>query len=106
MGHEQHRHPAQVDVLEDAQDVERDLGVEVPGRLVGQQDERVVDERARDRHPLLLAARELLRVVMQAAAEADAPQHLARRRIRVIRAGELERQHHVLQRRHRRQKLE
>ena len=37
------------------------LGVEVAGRLVGEQQRRVVDERAGDREALLLAARELMR---------------------------------------------
>ena len=40
------------------------LRVEVAGRLVGQQDRGVVDQRARDRDALLLAARELARVVV------------------------------------------
>ena len=40
--------------------------VEVAGRLVGQHDRRVVGERARDGDALLLAARELRRIVVRA----------------------------------------
>ena len=47
-------------------DVLRRLRVERAGRLVGQDQTRVVDERTRDRDPLLLAARELARVVVGA----------------------------------------
>ena len=35
-------------------------GSRLPGRLVADEERRVVDERARDRHALLLAARELV----------------------------------------------
>ena len=45
--------------------------VEVAGRLVGQHDRRVVGERARERDALLLAARQLRRIVMRAAGQAD-----------------------------------
>ena len=40
--------------------------VEIPGRLVGEHQRRIVGQRARDRHALLLAARELRRIVMAA----------------------------------------
>ena len=46
--------------------------VEIAGRLVGQQQLRPADEGARHRHPLLLAARKLGRIVAEAMAEADA----------------------------------
>ncbi len=49
--------------------------VEVAGRLVGQQDRRVVDECARDRDPLLLTAGELARLVVGAVGEPDLRQH-------------------------------
>ena len=54
-------------------------GVEVAGRLVGEEQPRARHERARERDALLLAARELLRIVMQALAEADALEHLRAR---------------------------
>ena len=62
--------------------------VEIAGRLVGEQDRRIVGERARDRDALLLAARELRRIVMPAVRQPDvreqrrgrAPARRARRR--------------------------
>ena len=56
------------------------LRVEVAGRLVGQQDRRVVDQRARDRHALLLAAGELARVVVLAVRQAERGERLGARR--------------------------
>ena len=50
------------------QGVEHVLGgarVEVSGRLVGEQDARRIGDRARDRDPLLLAARELCRPMVE-----------------------------------------
>ena len=45
--------------------------VEVAGRLVGDEDERVVHERARERHALLLAAGELLGIRRRLRRQAD-----------------------------------
>ncbi len=56
------------------------LRVQVTRRLVGEQDRRAADERARDGDALLLTARELRRIVVQA----DAP--CARARARRARA--------------------
>ena len=54
--------PCVVQLLEDAPCTSsRGSRVEVPGRLVGEEDRRVGDQRARDRHALLLAAGELRR---------------------------------------------
>ena len=47
------------------------LRVEVAGRLVGDEHRRIGDDRARDRDALLLAARELPRVVLRAIRQAD-----------------------------------
>ena len=47
--------------------------VEIAGRLVGDEDGRVRHDRAGDGDALLLAARKLRRVVVQALAEADRP---------------------------------
>ena len=82
-----------------AQQVE-DLGarlrVEVAGRLVGEDDGGLVDQRAGDRDALLLAARELRGLVAAAVAEPDAREQ-ARDPAVVGRApGELERQLDVL----------
>ncbi len=79
--------------------------VEIARRLVGHQQLRLAGERAGDRDALLLAAGELLRIVRRALREPDAREPLLRLRRRVGRAGELERQHHVLERRQRRQQL-
>ena len=53
---------------------------------------------ARDRDALLLAARQLLRIVRQPRRKPDAREPLARARRSIARPGKLERQHHVLQR--------
>ena len=47
------------------------LAIEVAGRLVAEQQRRIGDDRARDADALLLAARELPRVVLRAIGEAD-----------------------------------
>src|ERR1051325_2444369 len=47
-----------VQTLEERHDLVAGLGVERARRLVGEKNRRVVDERARDRHALALAARE------------------------------------------------
>ena len=53
-----------------------ELQVERAERLVEQEDARVVDERARERDALLLAARELLRLALPRTLEADELEHL------------------------------
>src|SRR5437870_13902071 len=45
-----------MEVVEQREDLARGFGVEVSGRLVGQEQWRVADESARDGHPLLLTA--------------------------------------------------
>ena len=64
------------------QDLVRALAVEVAGRLVAQQERRVGHDRARDRHALLLPARELAREVVHALREP----HEAQRGLHVRRA--------------------
>ena len=59
--------------------------VEVAGRLVGQDDRRIVGERARERDPLLLPAGQLGRVVMGAPGEADLFEQSLRARCRASR---------------------
>ena len=54
-------------------------GVEVAGRLIGQQHQRPVDERPRDRHPLLLTAGQLVRQPLGLAIQADQLEHLGHR---------------------------
>src|SRR5919107_593231 len=65
-----------VDPLQQQHDPLAGLGVEVAGGLVGEQDQRPVDERAGDRHPLLLTTGELVRQPVGLAVEADHLQHL------------------------------
>ena len=59
-------------------------GVEVAGRLVGEQHLRRRDDGARDRDALLLAARELARHVRFATGETDFVQRLARARVPLL----------------------
>ena len=62
--------------------------------------------RARHRHALLLAARELHRVVVGALGQAHLGEQRGRARGRVGLAGQLERHRHVLQRGERRDEME
>ena len=57
--------------LQQAQDLVGGGAVEVAGRLVADQERRIGHDGARDRHALLLAARELPRLVPGAVREAD-----------------------------------
>src|SRR5438874_12824747 len=52
----QDRCPGAVDAVEQLHDPDGRVGVEVAGRLVADEQRRMVDERARDRNALLLAA--------------------------------------------------
>ena len=54
-----------------AHDLDAGAAVEIAGRFVGQQHLRLVDERARNRHALLLAAGKLAGMMILAAGEAD-----------------------------------
>ena len=97
-----------VDPVDQLHDPDRRLGVEVAGRLVAEQQRRVVDERARDRDALLLAARQLVGVVVQLGRQADQAQdvrHLAADRLAVL-ADHLERVRDVRVDRAVRQQLE
>jgi len=63
------------------------LGVEVAGRFVGEQYARIGCERARQRHALLLAARQMLGVMGEPAAKANALQPLGGHRTRIACTG-------------------
>ena len=54
------------------------LGVDFTGRFVGQQDVRIVGQRHRNRHALLLPAGEFARVMAHPVAQADRIEQLAR----------------------------
>ena len=77
MGHHQHRH-AQLSVgpLQRAEYVHGGRAVELTGRLVGQQQFRPVRQRGRDRRPLLLPARHLVRPAIGARRHSEHRQQL------------------------------
>src|SRR6476660_2379539 len=58
-----------VETLENVHDLDAGARIEVARWFVGKQDRGFVDQRARNFHALLLSARELVRVVVQALAE-------------------------------------
>ena len=62
---------AVVQLLENSHDFDAGAAVEISGRLVGQQHFRIVDQGARDRDALLLAAGKLTRMMIFAAGQAD-----------------------------------
>ena len=63
-----------VELLEQLEDLAGAGAVEVAGGLVGDEQVGVGHDRPRDRHALLLAARELPGIVVLAALQADDPQ--------------------------------
>src|SRR2546427_7977403 len=70
VGHEDERLPLlAVQADEEVHDLRRGLRVQVPGRLVGPDDCRVIDERAGDRDALLLSGAQLRRLVVRPAIE-------------------------------------
>ena len=81
VGGDDHRRPGAVHAVQQLHDPDRGLGVEVAGRLVRQQQRRVVDERARQRHALLLAAGQLVGVAVELRRQADQPQDLRHLRL-------------------------
>ena len=71
MGDDHHRVLGVAQALEQGQDLLAGARIERTGRFVGEQDGRPVDQRARDRDPLLLATGHLAGEVAGAAAQAD-----------------------------------
>ena len=94
-----------MDVAHQIHDVPAVGAIEIAGRLVGQQDRRIVGQRSRERHALLLTARQLRRIVVSPAGQADlvepgpGPGHGVRR------AGNLHRHRDVFERRQRRNEM-
>ncbi len=76
------------------------VAVEVARRLVGEQKVRLVGERPRQGHALLLATRELARIVLEPMLETDLGEAGPGDGEGVAPAGELARQRHVLERGH------
>jgi len=95
-----------VEAKEEIDDASAGLGVEIAGRLVGEDDGRVGSEGPRDRHPLLLATRELARRVAGTLGEANAFEPGAGLGTGVLASGQLQGQHDVFQRGEGRQQLE
>lgn len=87
-------HPLELDLHLLAQ-----LEVERAERLVEEQDARMVDERARDRHALLLAARQLVDVAAVVAGEVHQVEHLPHAGLALVfrQLFELEAELHVLE---------
>src|SRR6476619_5467546 len=56
----ENRRAGAVDAVEELHDPDARVGVKVPGRLVADEERRMVDDGARDRDALLLAAGELV----------------------------------------------
>ena len=71
VGDQHQRRAVGRELVEQGHDLGARLRVEVPGRLVGEDDRRPLGERPRDRDPLALASRELRRPVGEPMAEAD-----------------------------------
>src|SRR6185503_14374264 len=69
--HHADRGAAAVQLAEEVHDLLAVRRVEITRRLVGEEDRRVTRDGARHCHALLLAARELRRIVLHAVAHAD-----------------------------------
>src|SRR5262245_18692054 len=67
-----------VEPLEDLHDLDRSAAVERAGRLVGQDDRRMIDQRSRDCDALLLSARKLIRMTVLAPGQSDGVERLLR----------------------------
>ena len=75
MRRHQDRHPARIGRTEQIHDLDRQHGIQVPGRLVGEQDERIMDQGAGDHRPLLFAPRQLRRQRRRPMLQADLREH-------------------------------
>src|ERR1051326_7128418 len=69
--HENERLAASMEFVEHAQNFRAGSGVEIPGRLVGEQNEWVIDQRACNRHALLLPAGKFEGTMMQTMLKPD-----------------------------------
>ena len=74
--------PLALEPAEQAVDLVAGRGVELPGRLIGQDQDRVLDQGPGDGDALLLAARELVRPVVQAVASPTSPRSSTAFRLR------------------------
>ena len=107
VGDHHQRAPASIDGLaQQREHLAAGAQVERAGRLVGEHELGLADQRPRDRHALLLAAGELGRAMARAVGEPDGRERLAHRAARQPPAGEPRRQRDVLRRGQRRQQVE
>jgi hypothetical protein len=93
-------------VAQDPQHLAARAGVEVAGRLVGEDDVGPAGQRAGARHPLLLAAGHLGRAVAEPIADTERLDHRVEPGLIGFLAGDIHRQGDVLQRRQRRHQVE
>jgi hypothetical protein len=97
-----------VEAPQEGQHVVRHRRVEVPRRLIGKDQRRLVYQAAGDRDPLLLAAGELHRPMVRTLGQANPPERLARELIRLtaLHSRVLARERDILQRGQRRDEVE
>ena len=86
MGYDNDRNAFAVQLFEQSHDFFRRLRVERAGRLVGEQNLRIVDQRPRDCDALLLATRQLTWQVIDALAETNLFEAMARALVEIVRA--------------------
>ncbi len=98
VGDHHERLPGAVELEQQLADLLPGGGVERPGRLVGQQHRRPVDQGPRDRHPLALAAGEPARIGVPVALDVQRREQLAHARpcLRPGHPGQLRRQQDVV----------
>src|SRR5579884_329837 len=95
MGHQNERDsPLPVEPFQQSEDLVTRMGIEIAGRLVGQDQLRPQHQRARDGDPLLLAAGELSRPMVKAVRQPDRFEHLPRGRLDLIPLGPLDQSRH------------
>lgn len=94
--HEQQRRPFIRQFCQNIHNLRTAAAIKIPRRFVRQNDGRVVDERTRNRHTLLLSARKLRREVIHSLFQPNLLKHL--RRIQRMLTN-LHRQLHILERR-------
>jgi hypothetical protein len=82
--HDHHGHALARQLGHDVEHFVDHLRIERRGRLVEEHRERIHRERPRDRHPLLLTARQLSRVLGRVLREADALEELQRARVGLV----------------------
>ena len=103
---EQRRVAAAVQIVQQTDDRFTGGAIEIAGRLVGEQEAGLAGEGPGKRHPLLLAAGELGRIVCHPGGKADRGQPLAGTRQGVGGVGQFERQRDVFQGGHGRHQVE